>query len=76
MRNVLAVEKHLMVKNGKGGGNTKMGLVFEGETDLSVFLNSQEGYKVEDGKMFYNIECKYQQVNGSIDEKLQTCDFK
>jgi len=22
------------------------------------------------------IECKYQQVSGSVDEKLQTCDFK
>lgn len=22
------------------------------------------------------VECKYQQVNGSVDEKLQTCDFK
>lgn len=22
------------------------------------------------------IECKYQQVAGSVDEKLQTCDFK
>ncbi len=25
---------------------------------------------------FYVIECKYQQVPGSVDEKLQTCDFK
>lgn len=25
---------------------------------------------------FYIIECKYQQVGGSVDEKLQTCDFK
>jgi hypothetical protein len=25
---------------------------------------------------FYIIECKYQQVPGSVDEKLQTCDFK
>ena len=25
---------------------------------------------------FYVIECKYQQVAGSVDEKLQTCDFK
>ncbi len=24
----------------------------------------------------YIIECKFQQVNGSVDEKLQTCDFK
>ena len=25
---------------------------------------------------FYIIECKFQQVEGSVDEKLQTCDFK
>lgn len=24
----------------------------------------------------YIIECKHQQVGGSVDEKLQTCDFK
>lgn len=24
----------------------------------------------------YIIECKFQQVEGSVDEKLQTCDFK
>ncbi len=113
-----------MIKNGKGGGNTKTGLVFEGKTDLSTFLNSQEGYCVTDDIVFYNhekvarvfkqhgfyrfleevgvdwpkliskkllpddsiyvnnnntlfiIECKYQQVAGSVDEKLQTCDFK
>lgn len=26
--------------------------------------------------IFFIIECKYQQVAGSVDEKLQTCDFK
>ena len=25
---------------------------------------------------FFVIECKFQQVAGSVDEKLQTCDFK
>lgn len=113
-----------MIKNGKGGGNTKTGLIFEGKTDLSTFLNLQDGYAVENNVVFYNgqevarifkknnfykfldevgvdwekiiskkllpddsiyvianntlfiIECKYQQVNGSVDEKLQTCDFK
>ena len=113
-----------MIKNGKGGGNTKTGLVFEGKTDLATFLNNQEGYRVTNGVVFYNdekvarifkkhgfyrylkevgvdwtkiiskkllpddsiyviinntlfiIECKYQQVAGSVDEKLQTCDFK
>ena len=113
-----------MIFGGKGGGNTKTGLVFEGKTDLSYFLNMQEGYKVEKDKVFFNeelvgrifkkhgfykfleelkinwklliskkllpddsifviiantlfvIECKFQQVSGSVDEKLQTCDFK
>jgi hypothetical protein len=113
-----------MIFGGKGGGNTKTGLVFEGTTDLSEFLNSQNGYKVEDGNVYFNdelvgrifkkygfyrfldelkiewkgliskrllpddsifviiantlfiIECKFQQVAGSVDEKLQTCDFK
>lgn len=113
-----------MIFGGKGGGNTKTGLVFEGTTDLSEFLNAQKGYKVQDGNVFYNeelvgrifkkhgfykfldelkiewksliskrllpddsifviiantlfiIECKFQQVAGSVDEKLQTCDFK
>lgn len=113
-----------MIFGGKGGGNTKTGLVFEGKTDLSEFLNSQKGYKVIDGNVYFNnelvgrifkkyefykfidelkidwksiiskrllpddsifviiantlfiIECKFQQVAGSVDEKLQTCDFK
>ncbi len=113
-----------MIFGGKGGGNTKTGLVFEGTTDLSEFLNAQKGYRVQDGNVFYNeelvgrifkkhgfykfldelkiewksliskrllpddsifviiantlfiIECKFQQVAGSVDEKLQTCDFK
>lgn len=26
--------------------------------------------------VLYIIECKFQQVEGSVDEKLQTCDFK
>jgi hypothetical protein len=114
-----------MKKSGKGGANTKTGLVFEGKTDLSTFLAAQKGYKIEGEKVFfqnelvarifkkhsfynvflkelgidwqkiisrkilpddsifvivkntlYIIECKFQQVEGSVDEKLQTCDFK
>lgn len=114
-----------MIINGKGGGNTRTGLVFEGKTDLSTFLKSKTGYDVIDHDVFYNgdkvarifkkhsfykvflkelnidwkqhiskqllpddcifvllnntlfiIECKFQQVAGSVDEKLQTCDFK
>lgn len=45
-----------MIKNGKGGGNTKTGLIFEGKTDLATFLNSQSGYRVTDGVVFYNDE--------------------
>ncbi len=113
-----------MIKGGKGGGNTKTGLAFEGKTDLASFLKRQKGYEVRGDKVFYNneqvarvfkkhgfydfleelgidwtkciskqlfpdhclyvvthntlfvIECKFQQVRGSVDEKLQTCDFK
>jgi hypothetical protein len=114
-----------MIVSGKGGGNTRTGLVFEGRTDLATFLNAKTGYKVEKDKVFFEdvlvarifkkhsfynvflkelnidwekcisrrlfpddcifvlmnntlfvIECKFQQVEGSVDEKLQTCDFK
>ena len=114
-----------MIKNGKGGGNTRTGLIFEGKVDLGTFLNDQPHYEVAgysvmyDNRLvarvfkkhsFYNvflkelninwkdhiskrlfpddsifvlsnnilhiIECKHQQVEGSVDEKLQTCDFK
>ena len=36
-----------MVLNGKGGGNTKTGLIFEGKTDLETFLSKQNGYSVK-----------------------------
>jgi hypothetical protein len=114
-----------MIKNGKGGGNTRTGLVFEGKTDLATFLGSKAGYKIYGDKVLFDnelvarvfkknsfysvflkelnidwktclskkllpdncifvimnntlfiIECKFQQVAGSVDEKLQTCDFK
>lgn len=114
-----------MIKNGKGGGNTKTGLIFEGKTDLATFLANQKGYTVNSHDVYYNselvarifkkqkfysvflkeldinwkdyiskqllpddsifviirntvfiIECKHQQVAGSVDEKIQTCDFK
>ena len=35
-----------MIKSGKGGGNTRTGLVFEGKTDLATFLNGQPHYAV------------------------------
>lgn len=114
-----------MIKNGKGGGNTRTGLVFEGKVDLATFLSQQPHYSVKANDVFYDdkkvarvfkknsfysiflaelkidwqkyiskrllpddsifvslnntlfiIECKHQQVAGSVDEKLQTCDFK
>ncbi len=115
-----------MIKNQKGGGNTRTGLIFEEKTDLSTFLGKQPHYRIvgahefwfDEKKVaeiykkhaFYNvflkklgidwrqyiskqlfpddsifvlsnntlhiIECKHQQVAGSVDEKLQTCDFK
>ena len=114
-----------MIKNGKGGGNTRTGLIFEGKVDLSTFLGQQPHYAVAKDKVLYDnvlvarifkkhafysvflkelgidwkqyiskpllpddsiyvlannilhiIECKHQQVAGSVDEKLQTCDFK
>ncbi len=109
---------------GKGGGNTKTGLVFEGKTDLTTFLSGQKNYEVQEDIVYYKnelvarifkkysfykfleaegvdwkiivskrllpddsiyviinntmfiIECKFQQSAGSVDEKLQTCDFK
>jgi hypothetical protein len=113
-----------MIKGGIGGGATKTGLFFEGKTGLATFLNSQKGYSVKKGNVYFNnkfvgrifkkhelykfleelkidwkeiiskkllpddsiyviikntlyiIECKFQCVGGSVDEKLQTCDFK
>lgn len=113
-----------MIFQGKGGANTRTGLAFEGKTELSEFLNAQNGYKVLNGIVYYQdevvarvfkkynfykflkeleidwkslisarlvpddsifvivantlfvIECKFQQSTGSVDEKLQTCDFK
>ncbi len=114
-----------MIKNGKGGGNTKTGLVFEGKVDLATFLSRQPHYSINCHDVYFDnekvarvfkkndfysiflkelnidwtkciskkllpddsifvllnntlfiIECKHQQVAGSVDEKLQTCDFK
>ena len=113
-----------MIKGGKGGSNTKTGLQFEGQMDLSTFLGKQKNYSINKEKVFfkkkliakifkkhsfykflkelqinwkdiiskqllpddsifviikntvYIIECKFQKVQGSVDEKLQTCDFK
>ena len=113
-----------MIEGGKGGGNTKTGLLYEAKVDLATFLDNQNGYAVKGMDIFFNdelvgnifkkhglykflakkgidwkkhlskkllpdnciyviinntlnvIEVKYQKVTGSVDEKLQTCDFK
>lgn len=43
-----------MIKSGKGGGNTRTGLVFEGKTDLATFLNNQPHYAVKEHDVFYD----------------------
>ena len=45
-----------MIKGGKGGGNTKTGLRFEGKTDLPTFLNSKTGYEVKADKVYFEGE--------------------
>lgn len=119
-----------MIKDGKGGSNTKTGLLFEERVDLIKLFEKIDGYSVKDtdnkagAKVYYQnkevarcfkkyefyrflqeykidwkdylskqllpdnglfvivrdtlfiIEIKFQQVSGSVDEKLQTCDFK
>ena len=114
----------LMIKGGIGGGNTRTGLIYEGEVDLASYLSNQPNYRVDGTNVYYNgelvarvfkkggfykflkengidwkdylskriypdnciyviirntlyiIEVKHQHVSGSVDEKLQTCDFK
>lgn len=70
--------------------NLHVGIIFT-YSDLFAFLkekgNDQEQIwqkKLQPDKVFYNllnetiyiIEVKYQDTEGSVDEKLQTCDFK
>ena len=46
-----------MIKGGVGGGNTRTGLVFEGNTDLATFLSQQNGYEVKNKTdVFFNGE--------------------
>ena len=128
-----------MIKDGKGGANTKSGLVFEGKVSIEklfqkkpnysikkvffskgngredkyfykiLYKNKEKGYLLKKHRLYYFleeyyhldwknilskqllpdnalyiihqnnlniIEIKYQEVEGSVDEKLQTCDFK
>ena len=45
-----------MIKSGKGGGNTRTGLVFEGKTDLSTFLSQQPHYSIKENDVYYDEE--------------------
>ena len=45
-----------MKKGGIGGGNTKTGLIYEGQVDLATFLTQHKGYTVEGVNVFYNGE--------------------
>jgi len=113
-----------MIGGGKGGGNTKTGLIFEKRVDILSLLKSKKGYSVHGNSILYEgdevaksfkknalykylesrkldykkyiskkllpdeaiyvivnntlfiVEIKFQKVAGSVDEKLQTCDFK
>ncbi len=42
-----------MKAKGKGGANTKTGLVFEGKTDLTTFLGNQKYYTVIEGNVYF-----------------------
>ena len=39
-------------------------------------VNGYDSIYVLINNIMYIIECKHQQVSGSVDEKIQTCDFK
>jgi hypothetical protein len=43
---------------------------------ISKKLLPDDSIYVIANKALYIVECKFQQVAGSVDEKLQTCDFK
>lgn len=114
-----------MITGGKGGSNTRTGLIYEAKVDLKDFLSQQKDYTVLDNSIYYQgeevgqvfkknelyskflkprgidwhnhisakllpdngiyvitnntahiIEVKTQHSRGSVDEKLQSCDFK
>ena len=43
-----------MIKSGKGGGNTRTGLIFEGKTDLATFLSRQPHYSMSGHDVFFD----------------------
>lgn len=75
----------IVLKNGKeiGASAPKQklyklltNLEIEHENRLSKQLWPDEALFVHDSRTLFIIEKKYQEVSGSVDEKLQTCDFK
>ena len=48
----------------------------EWEKIISKKLLPDDSIYVIINNTLFIIECKYQQVEGSVDEKMQTCDFK
>lgn len=40
----------------KGGSNTLTGLRYEAKVELAIFLNSQNGYRIDDTRVYYNNE--------------------
>lgn len=65
---------HIFVKNGLYRFLEKEGI--DWTKHISKRLLPDDSIYVILNNVFYIIECKYQQVEGSVDEKLQTCDFK
>lgn len=113
-----------MKAGGKGGANTRTGLIYEDKVDLATFIAKQKKYTVKDCDVLYLGECvahifkkyafntfletrgidwrqhlskqllpdnaihvivnntmfilevKTQHTVGSVDDKLQTCDYK
>ncbi len=45
-----------MIKSGTGGSNTLTGLRYEAKVELAIFLNSQNGYRIDDTRVYYNNE--------------------
>jgi len=43
-----------MIKGGTGGSNTLTGLRYEAKVELAIFLNSQNGYRIDDTRVYYN----------------------
>lgn len=65
---------HIFRKQGLYKHLAEQGIVWNGI--LSKQLLPDDCLYVLANNTFFIVECKFQQVEGSVDEKLQTCDFK